>query len=110
MLIDETKGYPRILSEKHESKKVTPDKKEPQESVAKESKVLQPTPQFKTEEEESKLPPVQEEKPEPNKENEMEDFLKNETLQTPKFKDEGRMSPIKKTDYLTFTKVSSGPK
>ena len=40
----------------------------------------------------------------------MEDFLKNETLQTPKFKDEGRMSPIKKTDYLTFTKVSSGPK
>lgn len=44
MLIDETKGYPRILPEKHESTKVTPDKKEPQESVAKESQVLQPTP------------------------------------------------------------------
>ena len=40
----------------------------------------------------------------------MEDFLKSEALQTPKFKDEGRMTSIKKTDYLTFTKVSSGPK
>jgi hypothetical protein len=40
----------------------------------------------------------------------MEDFLRNEPLQTPKFKDDGRMSPIKKADYLTFTKVSSGPK
>ena len=36
--------------------------------------------------------------------------MKHEALQTPKFKDEGKMSPIKKTDYLTFTKVSSGPK
>ena len=71
MLIDEKKGYPRIIPGKQESREATPDKKEPQESVAKESKVLQPTPQFKTEEEESKLPPTQEEKPESIKENEM---------------------------------------
>ena len=58
MLIDEKKGYPRIIPGKQEATKVTPDKKEPEESVAKESKVLQPTPQFKTEEEETKSPPV----------------------------------------------------